>query len=93
MIENKCKNCHWKIDYKIPSTVLIDTLEKESAKYNTYTCTQCNKIAERIDKRTRKKVKEKYLLLANQRYLIGNRGNFVPYLVAENSLFIIQEKK
>lgn len=86
----KCKKHQWKKDIKKPSVILLDTFEKESATYYTFQCSLCKDVDERIDKRTRKKIKEKFLLKAKQRYLIGNRGNFAPYLVEEDSLFIIK---
>tara|TARA_R110000744_G_scaffold282556_5_gene394241 strand:- start:209 stop:535 length:327 start_codon:yes stop_codon:yes gene_type:complete len=84
----KCRH-HWK-KLKRESVVLIDTIEKQAAKYHTYECTQCQKIEERIDRRTTTIIGEKYKLKANQRYLIGNKGSFSPYLVPEDSLFVIK---
>jgi len=86
----KCVKHQWK-KLKEPSIILIDTLERKSAKYYMSECTICGKREEIMDKRTQAKVSPKYQLKANQRYLIGNKGNFSQYLVPEDSIFIIKE--
>ena len=90
-IEKKSCKHQWK-KLKADSIILLDTEKKEAAKYYKSKCTQCGEISEIIDKRTRAQVTKKYILKANQKYLIGNNGKFAQYLVPEDSIFVIKEK-